>query len=167
MLNPFVRDGERQLQLMAARAEDPGAYARLVIEFREGSGARPLRWPGVDSLANLLEYFVHTEDVRRARVVWRPRRLGRSFDEKLWSQLVQRAAVLYRKAPTGIELVRPDGRRKRVHSAPRHSDAGVVEIRGGVGELVMHAHGRPRSALITLDGAPDDLAALRAFHVKI
>lgn len=102
-----------------------------------------------------------------ARVVWRPRRLGRSFDEKLWSQLVQRAAVLYRKAPTGIELVRPDGRRKRVHSAPRHSDAGVVEIRGGVGELVMHAHGRPRSALITLDGAPDDLAALRAFHVKI
>lgn len=167
VLNPFVRDHQRQLQLLAARAEDLGAYARLVIEFRDGSGARPLRWPGVDSLANLLEYYVHTEDIRRARVVWRPRQLGRSFDEKLWSQLVQRAGVLYRKAPTGIELVRPDGRRKLVHSAPRHSHAGIVEIRGGVGELVLHAHGRSRAALITLDGAADDLAALRAFQVKI
>jgi uncharacterized protein (TIGR03085 family) len=165
MLNPFVRDHQRQFQLLAARAEDPGAYARLVIEFREGSGARPLRWPGVDSLANLLEYFVHTEDVRRARVVWRPRQLGRSFDEKLWRQLTQRAGLLYRKAPTGVELILPDGRSKVVHSAP--AGAGVVQIRGGAGELVLHAHGRPRSALVTLDGAETDIAALRAFRVRV
>ncbi|MGO3151326.1 MAG: maleylpyruvate isomerase family mycothiol-dependent enzyme [Galactobacter sp.] len=114
MLNPFVRDGERQLQLMAARAEDPGAYARLVIEFREGSGARPLRWPGVDSLANLLEYFVHTEDVRRARRV-APQATGPQF----------RREAVESAGPTGRSALSQGTHRHRVGASRRPPEAGA------------------------------------------
>lgn len=166
-LNPLGGDLDRRLQRLAARAEDPAAYARLIISFRDGSGARLLHWPGIDSAANLLEYFVHTEDVRRARPVWRPRQLGRVYDEKLWKLLLQRARFFYRKAPVGVTLARPDGTVKHVHSPARGSGHGEVTVVGGVGELVMHAHGRPQAALVTLEGTQDDVAALRGFRAKV
>jgi len=163
VLKPFTKGMEHRLSRMAAEAEDPAAYARLIVRFRLGPGRlSPLRVPAVDAAANVLEYFVHTEDVRRARVDWSPRYLSAGYDQLMWRLLVQRAGMLYRGAGVGVILVRPDGRRAVVK---RGGDA--VAVHGGVGELVMHAHGRPEAALVTFEGSPDAVRRLETFRAGL
>lgn len=162
-IKPLSHGMRTHLDRMAAEAEDPASYARLIVRFRMGPGRlSPLRVPSVDAAANILEYFVHTEDVRRARTDWSPRFLHPGYDQRLWKLLIQRAGMLYRGAGVGVILVRPDGRRKVVR---RGDDA--VAVHGGVGELVMHAFGRPEAALITYEGSENAVARLRAHRAGI
>lgn len=154
---PLHRGMEHRLAVLAERSNDPAAYARLVSRFGSGPGRfSPLRSHRIDQAANVLEYFVHTEDVRRARDRWAPRALEEGYESVLWKLLGQRAGLLYRAAGVGVILVRPDGRRMRVRKG---DDA--VAVFGDVGELVMHAHGRTRHALVTFEGSPDAIERLR------
>lgn len=147
---PLHKGMERRLETLATGAKDADVFALLVAKFKAGPGkVSPLRSHRVDEAANLLEYFVHTEDARRARKRWAPRALEASYDQALWNQLLKRAGMLYRGADVGVILVRPDGQRRRVRKG-----ADSVAVFGQIGELVMHAHGRNDHALVTFEGAP-------------
>ena len=95
---------------LAATLKTPEDYARLVNTFRAGPPAlSPLRIKALDESSNLIEYFVHTEDVRRAVDRWAPRALDEAYSDALWDELVKRAAILYRGVDLGIVLVQPVG----------------------------------------------------------
>jgi len=160
---PLNAGMERRLEQMAERAANPADFAALVRRFAAGPGRlSPFSLPGVDRAANLLEYFVHTEDVRRAREQWAPRALETEYEDALWNQLVQRGGMLLRGAPTGIILVREGGVRRRVRKG-----AESVAVSGGLGELVMFVHGRGGHALVTLEGSPEATRSLAGFRPAV
>ncbi|MDP5225908.1 MULTISPECIES: TIGR03085 family metal-binding protein [Arthrobacter] len=137
---------------------DGDAYRSLVEEFRAGPGRlSPWRVPQLAELGNLAEFFVHAEDIRRAGDRWAPRTLDADYAEALWTDLIRRAALLYRGVDLGIVLVRPNGPR---HVARRAPDS--VAILGDPGELMMHAYGRASHALVSFEGRPDAIALLRS-----
>ncbi|MDN5755450.1 MAG: TIGR03085 family metal-binding protein [Arthrobacter sp.] len=153
-IGAFRAPMERRLQQAARRAEDPGHYAELVDRFRRGPSAlSPLALPSVGHAANLIEFFVHAEDVRRAMDRWAPRVLDTDYADVLWESLIRQAAVFYRGTDVGIILRRPEGQRHVVRKASTS-----VAITGDPGELLMHAIGRREHALVTFEGSPDALA---------
>lgn len=154
---------ERATRDMAERAASPDGFEALVNRFLAGPPAlSPMRINPIDKSVNLIEYFVHTEDVRRAGTRWAPRALDEDYAEALWEELVKRAAILYRGADLGIVLVRPGGPRHVAKRAPVS-----VAIIGDPGELLLHAHGRRRQALVTFEGQPDAVALLESADVGI
>ncbi|WP_285724559.1 TIGR03085 family metal-binding protein [Psychromicrobium xiongbiense] len=161
LVRSFARASESATRKLAAKSATPAAYAALVEQFRAGPPAlSPMRIKAVDESSNLTEYFVHTEDVRRATDRWAPRALDEAYSQALWDELVKRAAILYRGVDLGIVLVQPSGPRHVAKRAPVS-----VAIVGEPGELLMHAHGRTDHALVTFEGQPDAVALLQSAEV--
>ena len=147
---------ERAIRELAATATQAAGYADLVAKVAAGPPRwSPMAWAG--EAADLLEFFVHTEDVRRGAGHAVPRALKPLEAEALWHRLVRTAPLLYRRAP-GVVLVVPGGPRRTVRRASH--GAGTVVVRGDVGELVLHAFGRGASAHVHVLGDPLDVAAL-------
>lgn len=120
--------------------------------------------PKVDELTNLVEYFVHHEDVRRAQPDWTPRDLADRLQRHLWTALRRSARLMFRRAPTGVVLVAPGvGRR----SARLPDDHGTVVLRGAPSELVLYAYGRGEQARVEVEGRADDVIALRDARLGI
>lgn len=154
---PLAERTERRTRELAATAATGTGFTALVDRFRRGrSPISPRRLPRLAVRVNLLEYFVHTEDVRRAVDEWAPRVLDADYEAVLWERLVAFAALAYRSAPVGVVLVDPEGYR---HVAKRAADA--VAVVGAPGELIMHAFGRRTAALVTVEGSAEAVAALR------
>lgn len=153
---PLAARFERAVRELAAESAGPAPYAALVERFSAGPPHfSPLALPRVDNAANLVEFFVHTEDVRRAGERWAPRVLDDDYSEALWHSLVRGSRLLYRRSPVGIILVRPDGVR---HVAKRAASA--VAVTGEPSELLMHAFGRRGHALVTFEGTAGAIARL-------
>ncbi|MGH3910316.1 MAG: TIGR03085 family metal-binding protein, partial [Pseudonocardiaceae bacterium] len=84
-------------------------WPELLAQVRSGPPWwSPLRLPGVEKI-NAVEFFVHHEDVRRARRGWTPRAADPRRAAELWALLVRGAGLWYRKSPVGVVLRRPDG----------------------------------------------------------
>ena len=161
MVKPLAPAVDRAVRRTAEAAAAPEDYTALVEKFRAGPPAlSPLRIGGIARNANLVEYFVHTEDVRRAGTRWAPRALDEGYSSTLWTELIKRAALLYRGVDVGVVLVRPDGPRHVARRAPVS-----VAIVGEPSELLLHAHGRRRQALVTFEGRPDAVALLESADV--
>lgn len=161
LLKPFNRVSDKATFKLAAKSSTPEAYAKLVEQFRSGPPPlSPMKIKAVDESSNLIEYFVHTEDIRRATDRWAPRALDEQYSNALWDELVKRAAILYRGVDLGIVLVQPSGPRHVAKRAPVS-----VAIVGEPGELLMHAHGRTSEALVTFEGQPDAVALLQTADV--
>ncbi|WP_105030420.1 TIGR03085 family metal-binding protein [Arthrobacter ruber] len=159
----FASVTERAIRETAERAASPAGFEALVNRFLAGPPAlSPMRINSIDRSANLIEYFVHTEDVRRATTRWAPRALDEDYADALWEELVKRAAILYRGVDLGVVLVRPEGPRHVAKRAPVS-----VAIVGDPGELLMHAHGRRRQALVTFEGQPDAVALLESADIGL
>ncbi|WP_188667723.1 TIGR03085 family metal-binding protein [Tersicoccus solisilvae] len=155
-LPPLAERTERRTRELAATASTQADFAALVERFRrEPSLLSPRRLPRLAARVNLLEYFVHTEDVRRAVDEWAPRILDADYEAALWERLVAFASFAYRSSPVGVVLVDPEGYR---HVARRAADA--VAVTGAPGELLMHASGRRTEALVTVEGSAEAIAAL-------
>jgi uncharacterized protein (TIGR03085 family) len=142
-------------------------YRRLVQMIRNGPPRLSLfGLPGADERANVVEYFVHYEDVRRAQPDWEPRKLDQGLSEVLWRRLGM-AKFILRKAPVGVELVRddepeptgPGGPRVRITAKARTP---VVTVTGSPAELTMWTFGRISSARVRLDGSEAAIGALNA-----
>ncbi|GAA3976903.1 TIGR03085 family metal-binding protein [Actinomadura viridis] len=163
-------------------------FERSVDRIRRG----PPKWspyavPGVDKIANTVEFFVHHEDVRRARPDWEPRSLSPALEELLWAR-IKIARFALRKVPVEVTLIRPDGRSLRIPaarrgvsrrsarararsaarpggkgpSAPRGGGAGGgVRVHGPVGELILWALGRTDVARVRLTGAREAVNVLK------
>lgn len=158
LLKPLTHRMEAELAKRADVAQDRNEYAVLVHEFLAGAPKySPLANSGIDRSANLSEFFIHTEDVRRASDRWAPRMLDATYEELLWKDLLRRATLHYRRSNVGIILVRPDGQR---HVARKSATS--VAIIGRPGELLLHASGRRDEALVTFEGSDEAIALLLA-----
>lgn len=109
----------------------------------------------MDEGANIVEFYVHTEDVRRAQPDWSARELDPVFADALWSRLERSARLLGRKLPVGLVLRRPNGQ-----TAVAHRGTPVVTVSGEPGELTMYLYGRQASAKVELDGEQDAIERL-------
>ncbi|MFI0371642.1 TIGR03085 family metal-binding protein [Actinomadura sp. 1N219] len=131
-------------------------FDRLVERIRLGPPKfSPYALPGVDKIANGVEFFVHHEDIRRARPDWEPREISPEFEELLWRR-IRIARFVLRKVHVRVTLVQPDGRSLRVSGRGR----GAVRVHGPVGELVLWALGRRDVANVRLTGATDAVKTL-------
>jgi uncharacterized protein (TIGR03085 family) len=140
-------------------------YPRLVETIRSGPPRLSVfGLPGMDERINLVEYFVHHEDVRRAQPGWEPRELSQRLADVLWQRLGM-ARFLLRKAPVGVELARDDGPDSERGSTSRvritaKARTPVVTVTGPPAELTLWALGRTAAARVRLDGSEADVKAL-------
>jgi uncharacterized protein (TIGR03085 family) len=151
MLPPLAGYTER----VQRRARTTLPYGQLVDKFRHGPPKLSL-WgvPGMDAAGNSIEYFVHHEDVRRARQGWQPRTLDPAQEETLWRRLGMSRMVL-RRLPVQITLVRPDGQSLQVTKGGKR-----VSVHGPVGELVLWTLGRTGVAQVRMTGEAEAIDIL-------
>ena len=122
--------------------------------------------PGVDERANLVEFFVHHEDIRRGTPGWAERKVTPALSEALWGRLGM-ARFILRKAPVGVELVRddistdPGQGRVRITAKARTP---VVTVTGPPGELALWTSGRRDAAQERLDGTEAAVRTLSGFR---
>lgn len=140
-----------------ARKEFP-ALVRAVRRART-----PLALPGVDALVNTLEFFVHHEDIRRARPGWTPRDLDRRTTSALWAAIRVAGRHLVRPAKVPVTIRRSDTGDRAVLRA---GDDPVV-LTGPVGELVLFLYGRAAVEGLEFTGPPESVAALQRASLGI
>ncbi|MFF2428253.1 TIGR03085 family metal-binding protein [Streptomyces mirabilis] len=141
-------------RVQAEFAEKP--YEELIQLIRTGPPRfSPFALKQIDEASNTVEFYVHTEDVRRAQPDWTPRLLDPVFQDALWSRLERTARLAGRGAPTGLVLRRPDGQ-----TAVAHRGTPVVTVTGEPSELLMFALGRQKTADVELEGDKDAIAKL-------
>lgn len=142
-----------------ARARED--YAQTVAAVRSGPPTlSPFRLPGAEGAANLVEFVVHHEDVRRAQPGWTARSVPPDVADTLWSRLRLTAKGRFRRAPVGIRLVRADTGATSVARAGEPT----VDITGDVLDLLMLAFGR-REVRVEVTGEPSAVAAVRARYL--
>ena len=153
VIKPLASHGEK---VRAAEAERP--WSEIVERVRSGppkwnpTGLRP-----VEEFVNTIEYFVHHEDVRRARPGWTARTLSPDLEDALARPLERMGGLLTRKAKVGLVL-EPEGR----EPIRLRKGEPTVTLRGPLGELVLYIYGRKDVAQVTLDGPADAVARVRA-----
>jgi uncharacterized protein (TIGR03085 family) len=147
-----------------ARLSSRTPYPDLLRLIRTGPPRLSLfGLPGADDKLNLVEYFVHHEDVRRAQPDWKPREISPELADILWSRLSM-ARLMLRKAPVGVELVRTDtpaAGNGRVRMTVK-ARTPVVTVTGRPAELTLWTMGRTSASDVRLDGSDPDVAALGA-----
>ncbi|HZC69417.1 MAG TPA: TIGR03085 family metal-binding protein [Jatrophihabitans sp.] len=154
------RVAQREIDDLVAR--EP--YQRLVDAVDAGPSWRDVRWPvptsfvwslpAVRERANLLEYLVHHEDVRRAAAGWAPRSLPDEMQREVWQRLPWSTRLTMRTVPLRIALVWPE------HGEVRAGRGATVAVRvtGDPVELTLFAFGRREVARVDCTGAPADVA---------
>jgi uncharacterized protein (TIGR03085 family) len=135
--------------------EDRG-FPALVATVRSGPPRGFFRIGWVRRLANLNEFFVHHEDVRRAAGA-RPRALPPGEDEQLFRNVTRSRRLLARRLrhatlalewpATGAVVVTRSG-------------GPVVRLRGQPGELLLYLFGRRAVAEVDVTGPDDAMVAL-------
>ncbi|MFH0520120.1 TIGR03085 family metal-binding protein [Streptomyces sp. M41] len=131
-------------------------YEELIQLIRTGPPRfSPFQLKPIDEASNTIEFYVHTEDVRRARPDWTPRELDPVFQDALWSRFERSARLVGRSAPTGLVLRRPDGQ-----TAIAHKGTPVVTVTGEPSELLLFAYGRQSAADVEVDGDKEAIAKL-------
>ncbi|MET9525216.1 TIGR03085 family metal-binding protein [Streptomyces coeruleorubidus] len=141
-------------RVMAEYTDKP--YEELIQLIRTGPPRfSPFSLKPVDEMSNIIEFYVHTEDVRRAQPDWSPRELDTVFQDALWSRLERTARLMGRSVPTGLVLRRPDGQ-----TVVAQRGAPVVTVTGEPSELVLFSYGRQSKAKVELDGDEDAIAKL-------
>ncbi|GGV69307.1 TIGR03085 family metal-binding protein [Streptomyces massasporeus] len=141
-------------KVMAEYTDKP--YEELIQLIRTGPPRfSPFSLKPVDEASNIIEFYVHTEDVRRAQPDWSPRDLDPVFQDALWSRLERTARLMGRGVPTGLVLRRPDGQ-----TAVAHRGTPVVTVTGEPSELVLFSYGRQSAAKVELDGDENAITKL-------
>jgi len=131
-------------------------FETLVAKVRSGP---PVWWRPIDRLANLNEYFVHHEDLRRGGGDNTPRPADsvKDVEDALWRVLRQVARLSGRSLrPVGLDLVRDDG--ETIHAV---SGDPTAIVRGRPGEIALYLSGRKAAAQVEIEGPPQATEALR------
>jgi uncharacterized protein (TIGR03085 family) len=153
---PFQRFAE-QRRVRLAESKD---FTWLVARIRSGPPIGFFRIGWVRSLANLNEFFVHHEDVRRANGLG-PRRLTPALDAALWRNVRRGSHYLSRRLHTSgldIEWAGTDA-----HLSVRQGEP-TARLSGPPGELLLYVFGRQTAAQVELSGPPEAVAAVRRTH---
>jgi uncharacterized protein (TIGR03085 family) len=119
-------------------------YTKLIDKVRSGPPG-PLK--ALDEQMNLVEYFVHHEDVRRATGEAEPRSEP-ALEAALWRALSRSAWLLSRRLRgVGLTLVAPG-----FGSVSARKGTPLVTMTGPPGELLVYLFGRKSAAKVTFDG---------------
>jgi len=139
-------------------------FPDLVEIFRGGPPWwSPARLGFIDDAMNLIEFYIHTEDLRRALPGWEPSVPDATTRGMMWTALRLSGLAAFRRAAVGVVAVRTDqpGRLVLRRREP------AVEIVGTPEELLLYSYGRRDVALVELSGEPDAVQALRAARVGL
>lgn len=147
---PFARYTQRAMN----RAIDRHSFEALVEVVRSGP-PRLLR--GVDGPMNLIEYFIHHEDLRRGAEAVSPREDLEALDDALWAQSPRRFTMMTRKL-RDVDLTLRDPGRGDLHIGG--GDRSAI-IAGPASEIVLYLFGRRDAAHVELDGDESAVAELR------
>lgn len=129
-------------------------YEELIQLIRTGPPrVSPFALKQVDEAANTVEFYVHTEDVRRAQSDWTPRELDAVFQDALWKRLQTTARVFGRRSPVGLVLRRPDGQ-----TLVARKGAPVATVIGDPSELLLYVSGRQQAADVEVEGDKETVA---------
>jgi uncharacterized protein (TIGR03085 family) len=135
------------------------SFPELLAVFRSGPPAwHPARIRPLDDATNLVEFYVHGEDVRRAGApsALPAREPTPELTEKLWASVRRLARVSYRRAPCGLVLHRTDGPGQVV----ARKGEPAVTVAGPAAELLLYGFGRRSAARVELTGDPDLIATV-------
>jgi uncharacterized protein (TIGR03085 family) len=153
---PWARFTEGRRKAVARRD-----YSGLVTTLRSGPPRGFFRVGWVRELANLNEFFVHHEDVRRANGRG-PRTNEAALDEALWRNLTRAPWLLARRLRgAGLEL-QWTGTGK---TARARRGEPVARIVGPPGELLLYLFGRKSAAQVELTGPDAAVEAVRRAHL--
>lgn len=156
MIPALADTTERRMAAVKARH----SFGEVVEKVRNGPPTFSIfSFPKLGNQLNVTEYFVHHEDVRRARPGVGPRMLPADQQDGLWKQLRLGARGMTRKSPTGIVLRRPAGTTATAHQA---TELGSVTVTGEPAELMLFCFGRKTVARVELDGPEEAVERLRA-----
>ncbi len=153
---PFQRFAERRRATLARRRD----FTLLVARVRSGPpvGLFRIRW--VRDMANLNEFFIHHEDVRRANGLG-PRVLAPDMDAALWRNVRRGGRYLSRRLRAcGLEVAW-DGTDERVTIRP---GSPTVRLSGQPGELLLYLFGRQAAAQVDVSGPSEAVAAVQRTH---
>lgn len=132
---------------------DGHPYPDLVAMVRSGPRWSPMILPALDELTNMIEFFVHTEDVRRGRPGWEPRPLDAELAARLWQRVRALARLRMRRFKATVRIECPG-----YGTVTTGAGGPAVTLTGEPGELMMFLFGRQRAARVGATG-PDDLVA--------
>jgi uncharacterized protein (TIGR03085 family) len=110
----------------------------------------------VDDAANTIEYFVHTEDVRRANGR-DPRPTDGALERWVWPRLRRQAKLMFRRVPAYVRLVPDDGDGE----AYVGKGGPTVAVHGRPTELLLLAYNRKDAARVRVVGDRDALWSAR------
>ncbi|HTZ93545.1 MAG TPA: TIGR03085 family metal-binding protein [Streptosporangiaceae bacterium] len=155
-----------------ARLIDRTPFPQLIELIRTGPPRLSVfGLPGADERLNLVEYFVHHEDVLRAQPGFSPRQVSTELADLLWDRLPL-ARLMLRRAPVGVELARADATGSAANPSLHNGNGRVritakartplVTVTGSPAELTLWVMGRTSAAQVHLDGNDSDVAALRS-----
>lgn len=138
---------ERFMSQLVERAWSSAGYQALVTRFADG----PPSWSLIGRMgdaANLVEYVVHHEDVRRAGPrPAEPRPLPAEEVAAIWKRFRTLTKHAYRRSPVGVVLAT-----LRSPSGVAHRGTETVTVTGEPVELVLHALGRDSVAQVEVTG---------------
>jgi len=141
------------------RAKRELGYGGLIRRIRSGP-PYPMRL--VDAHVNLMEYFVHHEDVRRAEEGWEPRD-DAVLDAALWPLVRLGARFMSRRLHgAGLELVAP-----AFGSVTARGGQERAVLTGGPQELIMFLTGRKQAARVEVEGSEAAKEALEGARLGI
>lgn len=147
---PFARHTAR----VTRRAAERVPFEHLVTRIRSGP-PWPIRL--VDGPVNLVEYFVHLEDVRRAVDGWAPRSGLDDLQDALWPFQKSGTKLRTRRVQdVGLSIARPGGQPVAVRSGSRQ-----VTATGDPGELALFFFGRRDRSRVDVTGDPDGVSEVR------
>ncbi|MDQ2754730.1 MAG: TIGR03085 family metal-binding protein [Actinomycetota bacterium] len=135
-------------------------WPALVNKIRTGP---PLLMRALDEAINTAEYFVHHEDVRRAKPGFTVRALEPGLQKALWTRLSSPfGRLLARRSPVGISLEAAGFGTRNLKKGSDH-----VTISGSPAELTLFVFGRRDVARVELDGDEMAVARLRRAHLGL
>jgi uncharacterized protein (TIGR03085 family) len=154
---PFQRFAERRRVRLARQRE----FAWLVARIRSGPPPGLFRIGWVRSLANLNEFFVHHEDVRRANSLGPRSALTPAFEAALWRNVHRGSRYLSRRLRgVGLEIGwSGTGQRMTVRRAQL-----TARLSGAPGELLLYLFGRRAAARVEVTGAAEAVATVHRTH---
>lgn len=133
-------------------------YDEVVRRFR--TVPVHLRIDGLDNAMNTAEFFVHTEDARRANGR-APRELPEGFEGAIAARLRRQARLLMRRADARVRLV------PTVGEPVEFGKGDLVEVHGRPSEILLFAFNRKDAARVELRGAATAVDTLRAARLGI
>jgi uncharacterized protein (TIGR03085 family) len=135
---------------------DRTPWPQLVETVRSGP---PLLLRPFDGPMNTIEFFIHTEDVRRAQDGWEPRPLDPQLADALWPRVGP--GGMAKKVPATVVISSPGREDKEHGTGPR------LILAGDPGELTLFGAGRQEETRVEISGDATLAAQLRAASLGI